>query len=127
MTIIVPEPASNTGVAYDRFKLHERPTAAVAAVIAVDDGTITAARVVAGSVGERPRQLPETGAILRGQPAVAASAAIVADVIRDEVETSGDLFESEAYTRQLARTVGRRAVAAAIEHALDDEGGRRAA
>ena len=27
---------SNAGVAYERFKLHERPTAAVAAVIAVD-------------------------------------------------------------------------------------------
>ena len=65
----VPEPASNAGVAYERFKLHERPTAAVAAVIAVDDGAITDARVVAGSVGERPQRLLETEAILRGQPA----------------------------------------------------------
>ena len=127
VSITVPKPASNTGVAYERFKLHERPTAAVAAVIAVDDGTITAARVVAGSVGERPQQLLETEALLRGRPAVASTAAIAADVIRDEVATSGDVFESEAYTRQLARTVGRNAVAAAIRRATGEEGGRRAA
>jgi carbon-monoxide dehydrogenase medium subunit len=52
---------------------------------------------------------------------------IAADIIRDEVETSGDVFESEAYTRQLARTVGRRAVAAAIQRTTGKEGGRRAA
>ena len=127
VTITVPEPAPNAGVAYERFKLHERPTAAVAAVIAVDDGRITDARVVAGSVGERPQQLPQTEATLRGQPAAAASAAIAADVIRDEVETSGDLFESEAYTRQLARTVGRRAIATAIERATGEKGERHAA
>jgi carbon-monoxide dehydrogenase medium subunit len=127
VTIIVPEPASNAGVAYERFKLQERPTAAVAAVIAVDDGAITDARVVAGSVGERPQRLLETEAILRGKPAAAASATIAADVIRDEVQTSGDLFESEEYTRQLARTVGRRAVAAAIQRATSEEGGRHAA
>jgi aerobic carbon-monoxide dehydrogenase medium subunit len=127
VTITVPEPASHAGVAYERFKLHERPTAAVAAVIAVDDGAITDARVVAGSVGERPQRLLETEAILRGQPARAEFATIAADIIRDEVETSGDVFESEAYTRQLAGTVGRRAVAAAIERANGDKGERHAA
>jgi aerobic carbon-monoxide dehydrogenase medium subunit len=127
VTITVPEPPSNAGVAYERFKLHERPTAAVAAMIAVEDGAITNARVVAGSVGERPQQLPATEAILRGQPAVAATATIAADIIRDEVETGSDVFESEAYTRQLARTVGRRAVAAAIQRAIGPEGERRAA
>jgi aerobic carbon-monoxide dehydrogenase medium subunit len=127
VTIAVPEPPSNAGVAYERFKLHERPTAAVAAVIEVADGAITGARVVAGSVGERPQRLPETEAILRGQPAAASTATIAADVIRDEVETSCDVFESAAYTRQLARTVGRRAVAAAIQRATGEEGGRHAA
>jgi carbon-monoxide dehydrogenase medium subunit len=122
VTISVPEPTSHAGVAYERFKLHERPTAAVAAVIAVSDGAITDARVVAGSVGERPQRLLETETILRGQPATAESATIAADVIRDEVATSGDVFESEAYTRQLARTVGRRAITTAIERATGDQG-----
>src|SRR5215218_4693903 len=127
VTIKVPEPASNAGVAYERFKLHERPTAAVAAAITVDHGAITAALVVAGSVGERPQRLLETEAILRGQPATAESATIAADVVRDEVATSGDVFESEAYTRQLARTVGFRVIAAAIQRATGEEDGRRVA
>jgi aerobic carbon-monoxide dehydrogenase medium subunit len=127
VSIAVPEPAANAGVAYERFKLHERPTAAVAAVIAVDDGTITDARIVAGSVGERPQQLSETEASLRGQLAEASTAILAAKVIRDEVETSGDVFESEAYTRQLARTVGRRAITTAIQRATGDEDGRHAA
>ena len=127
VTISVPEPAANAGVAYERFKLHERPTAAVAAVIAVDNGAITDARIVAGSIGERPQRLPETEAILRGQPATAETATIAADIIREEVATSGQVFESEAYTRQLARTVGRRAITAAIQRATEKEAGRHAA
>ena len=127
VAISVPEPAANTGVAYERFKLHERPTAAVAAVITVVEGTIADAHIVAGSVGDRPQRLLGTEVILRGQPAAEMSAAIAADFIRDEVEVTGNLFESEAYTRQLARTVGRRAIAAAIQRATDKEGGRLAA
>ena len=127
VSITVPEPAANAGVAYERFKLHERPTAAVAAVITVTDGTINDARIVAGSVGVQPQRLLGTEVMLRGQPAVETSAATAADFVRDEVDVTGNLFESETYTRQLARTVGRRAIAAAIRRATDEEGGRRAA
>ena len=127
VSITVPEPAANAGVAYERFKLHERPTAAVAAVITVAEGTISEARIVAGSVGARPQRLLGTEVMLRGQPAVESAAATAADFIRDEVEVSGNLFESETYTRQLAHTVGRRAIADAIRRATDKEGTRRAA
>jgi aerobic carbon-monoxide dehydrogenase medium subunit len=127
VSITVPEPAANAGVAYERFKLHERPTAAVAAVITVAEGTISEARIVAGSVGARPQWLLETEVMLRGQPAVESAAVAVADFIRDEVEVTDNLFESETYTRQLAYTVGRRAIAAAIRRATSTEGTRRAA
>ncbi len=126
-TITVPEPDENTGVAYERFKLHERPTAAVAAVITVEDGIVTDAHIVAGSVGERPQRLRETEALLRGQPVSASLAATAADRIRDEVETTTDAFESEPYKRQLARTVGQRAIAAALGRASGEEVGRHAA
>jgi carbon-monoxide dehydrogenase medium subunit len=123
----VPEPAPGAGVAYERFKLHERPTAAVAAVVTVDNGLIADARLVAGSVGERPQRLMAVEDLLRGMPAGEAVAAAAADRIREEVETVADAFESEAYKRQLARTVGRRAILAAIRRATGEEGGRRAA
>lgn len=125
--IAIPEPPANTGVAYERFKLHERPTAAVAAVITVDDGIVADAHIVAGSVGERPQRLPETEALLRGQPVTSSLASAAADRIRDEVETTADAFESEPYKRQLARTVGRRAIATALHQASGEEGGRHAA
>jgi carbon-monoxide dehydrogenase medium subunit len=127
MEIRVPETAANTGTAYERVKLHERPTAAVAAVIRVDDEAIAEARVVAGSVGARPQRLAQTEAFLRGQPASYAVAAAAGEIIQREVETIADGFESEAYKRQLARVTGRTAIAAAIDRATGEEGGRRAA
>lgn len=120
--VIVPVPDVEIGVAYERFKLHERPTAAVAAVIRVEDGAIAQARIVAGSVGERPRRLMAAEAAIEGMPATAVTAAKGADVIHDEVMTTGDVFESEAYKRQLARTVGSRAVERAIFGAGGSEG-----
>jgi carbon-monoxide dehydrogenase medium subunit len=125
--IHVPEAAANTGVAYERVKLHERPTAAVAAVITVEEGAIAEARVVAGSVGARPQRLTQTEAFLRGQPASDATATAAGEIIQREVETIADGFESEAYKRQLARVTGRKAIAAAIDRATGEEGGRRAA
>lgn len=125
--ISVPKSEAGVGVAYERFKLHERPTAAVAAVIAVADGVITGARIVAGSVGDRPQRLPETEAALTGQLATPDTTAAAAEGIRNEVDTMGDAFESEAYRRQLASTTGRRAIAAAIRRATGEEGGRHAA
>lgn len=125
--IAVPTPAPNAGVAYERFKLHERPTAAVAAVITTENGVVTDARIVAGSVGERPQRLEQTESLLRGQAISAFLAASAADHLRDEVETTADAFESELYKRQLARTVGQRAIATALRRASGEEGGRHAA
>ena len=125
--VTVPAPGPRTGVAYERFKLHERPTAAVAAVITVVDGVIEAARIVAGSVGERPQRLRATASALRGQPADEAAPLRASEIIRDEVETIGSVFESDTYLRQLAAAVGRRAITGAIERAARDEDGRHAA
>jgi carbon-monoxide dehydrogenase medium subunit len=123
----IPEPAVETGVAYERFKLHERPTAAVAAAITVADGNITAAHIVAGAVGERPQRLSGTEAFLRGQPAHTTLAASAAELIRAEVELLADPFESEAYKRQLACSVGRKEITAAIRRVTGAESARRAA
>jgi carbon-monoxide dehydrogenase medium subunit len=125
--ITIPEPAQDTGVAYERFKLHERPTAAVAAVITVADGTVATATIVAGSLGERPQRLRETESFLRGQPTTDALASAAADLIHNEVATIPDPFESEPYKRQLARAVGKRAIATAITRAGGTEGTRHAA
>jgi aerobic carbon-monoxide dehydrogenase medium subunit len=123
----IPLPGETTGVAYERFKLHERPTAAVAATVTVEEGRIVDARIVAGSVGERPQRLIETESALRGEREVDGISAVAGRLIQDEVIVTPDAFETEAYKRQLARTVGQRAVAAAIERSVDLQGGRHAA
>jgi carbon-monoxide dehydrogenase medium subunit len=126
-TITVPEPGTRVGVAYESFKLHERPTAAVAAVVTTDNGTISDARVVAGSVGDRPQRLPHTESFLTGQPVSDTVEKTAGDVIRHEVVTVADAFESDAYKRQLAQVVGRRAIAAAIQRATGANGEHDAA
>lgn len=125
--IAIPRPAAGAGIAYERIKLHERPTAAVAAVIIVADGVVQHARVVVGSIGDRPQPLPSVEDALTGTPATAETALAVGPLLRDSVETEGDAFESEAYKRQLARTVGVRAIARAIAQAAETEAGRHAA
>jgi CO/xanthine dehydrogenase FAD-binding subunit len=82
---------------------------------------------VAGSVGGRPQRLSRTEAFLAGQAADPSSAVAAAGVIYDEVEIAPDPFESDAYKRQLARAVGRRAIASALQRATGEEGGRHAA
>jgi carbon-monoxide dehydrogenase medium subunit len=124
--IAVPLPPVGTGVAYKRFKLHERPTAAVAAVIALEHGTISGARIFAGSIGPRPQHLIATCAELIGKPASEETVQAASRLIHDEVETTTDAFESAAYKRHLAYIVGKWAIAAAIDHA-SDEGASHAA
>ena len=125
--IAIPVPDPNTGVAYERFKLHERPTAAVAAAITVENGAIVGARIIAGSIGERPQRLNEAESALEGMPATTATAVHAADLLQDEVLTASDVFESGAYKRQLARAVGRRAIQSAMLRAGGSEGHRHAA
>lgn len=112
--ILVPLPSPKTGVAYERFKTHERPSAAVATVIDLTDGAITNARLVVGSIGERPVRVPAAEAQLRGQRPSPALFAAAADIVRDAVEPTSDPFESTDYKRHLARALTVQSLAAAV-------------
>jgi len=48
-------------------------------------------------------------------------------LIAEEVETSGDAFESEVYKRQLARAVGIKAIEAAMSASVDPKRASHAA
>jgi carbon-monoxide dehydrogenase medium subunit len=121
--IRVPLPAAGSGVAYERFKTHERPSAAVAAVVRVEEGAIAEARVVVGSVGERPTRVAGAEALLRGERPGGEVFAAAADRVRDEVEPTEDAFESGEYKRHLARTMALRALTRAAGRAGGGEGG----
>lgn len=101
--------------AYERFKIHERPTATVAVVLRLTADEIVEARVVAGSVGPRPMRLPLAEAVLIGQRPVGALFASAGARARDEVEVTEDAFESGDYKRNLVRVLTERALTAAME------------
>ncbi|MCA9878390.1 MAG: FAD binding domain-containing protein, partial [Thermomicrobiales bacterium] len=109
VSIAIPLPVAGTGVGYERIKLHERPTAAVAAVVSVDDGEIASARVVTGCVGDAPQRMREVEDALVGLPALEASAKSVRELFVATTLTYDTVFESAAYKRQLASAVGARA------------------
>ena len=108
--IRVPIPGPATGVAYERFKVHERPSASVAAVVRLDGGTVAEARIVVGSVGERPERVPTAEALLVGHAPSAGLAAEAAAAVRREVEPTVDAFESTDYKRQLAAVLAEAAI-----------------
>ena len=115
--IRVPLLPPAAGSAYERFTTHERPTATVAVVLRIAADEVAEARIVAGSVGQRPGRLPLAEAVLVGQRPAPALFASAAERARDEVEVSEDPFESGDYKRHLVRVLTERALTAAAERA----------
>ncbi len=114
-SIRVPLLPNDAVSAYERFKIHERPTATVAVVLRLAADEIVEARIVAGSVGPRPIRLPLAEAMLVGQRPVGALFASAAERARDEVEVTEDQFESSDYKRHLVRVLAERALTRALE------------
>jgi carbon-monoxide dehydrogenase medium subunit len=115
--IHVPLPTPDAGSAFERFKIHERPSATIAAVLRLAADEIVEARLVAGSVGPRPARLPLAEAVLLGQRPVEALFASAAEQARDEVDVTEDAFESSDYKRHLVRVLTERALTTAARRA----------
>lgn len=106
--------------AYKKFKLHERPSAGVAALLGLHEGVIVDARLAIGSVGAVPTRVGEGEALLGGErpgPAVFAAAAERAAQAADPVD---DLYGSAEYKRHLVQVLTLRA----LEEAAANENGR---
>jgi aerobic carbon-monoxide dehydrogenase medium subunit len=119
-SVRVPVTESGTGGAYLK---HKHPAsgyavAAVAAVVSVDGGTCSRARVVIGGVTGVPVEAREAAASVEGSAvsdeAIAAASAQVAGALGDAI---GDPYASAEYRTHLATVLARRALAAAFERA----------
>jgi carbon-monoxide dehydrogenase medium subunit len=115
--IRVPLLPPDAGSAYERFKIHERPAATVAAVLRLAADEIVEARIVAGSAGPKPMRLPLAEAVLVGQRPVGSLFASAAERARDETVVTDDPFESSDYKRHLVQVLTERALTAAAERA----------
>ena len=119
-SVLVPVSEAGTGAAYAK---HKHPAsgyavAAVAAVLSIEDGACTRARIVVGGVTGVPVDAAAAAAALEGSPvtdeAIAAATAKVPEVLGDAL---GDTYASAAYRRHLASVLARRALSAAVERA----------
>lgn len=105
---------------YQRFRLHERPTATVAAVLDVQEGSIIEARLAIGGVSPVPRRASEAEAALRGQQPGQEAFAAAADEARRAADPVDDLYGSADYKRHLVGVLTHRALEAAMDRAAGE-------
>jgi len=97
------------------LKIRDRASYAFALVsvavgLELDGDTITEGRFALGGVAHKPWRDPEAEAILRGQPAVAATFARAADVLlRDAKGYAYNAFKIELARRCIVRTLSQAA------------------
>ncbi len=96
----------------------------VAALVTVEGGLCTGARLVYLSVGETPMVAPRAAELLRGERLSTGSFQAAAEMAAaNEIEPAGDIHATEAYKRHLARVLTVRALRTAAERAAERAGG----
>jgi aerobic carbon-monoxide dehydrogenase medium subunit len=86
-----------------------------AAVVKVEDGTITQARLGIGGAADKPLRLQQAEALLVGKDASPETCEEIADVAAAEVNPLADIHGSSDYRRDLVRAMTRRALRGALE------------
>lgn len=115
----IPAAAPRTGSAFQEVSRRHGDFAivAVAALVTLaDDGSCADARLVLTGVGGTPQALDLTGTLI-GQAPTAEVIKAAANKAATEIEPTADIHATEAYRRQLARVLSRRALTAAVERA----------
>jgi aerobic carbon-monoxide dehydrogenase medium subunit len=119
-SVTVPATQTGTGAAYVK---HPHPASryavvAVAAVVSVENGSCTSARVTVGGATSPPVHATAAAEALIGSPgteeAIAASAEKVPEAVPDAI---GDGYASAEYRRHLAKVLAKRALTKAVERA----------
>ena len=116
-SVTVPATPAGTGAAYEK---HSHPASryavvGVAAVVTLDRGTCTSARLTVGGLTAPPVHAPAAVQALTGGPAspdaIAAAAAKVPESIENAI---GDEYASGEYRTHLATVLARRALTEAV-------------
>jgi carbon-monoxide dehydrogenase medium subunit len=115
--IALPRLSESTGVAYQRFKTHERPVATVAATVSMNGGAIADSRVFVGSVGPKPQRMRTVEEAIDGQEPGAELFRQAGLLAAREAEIDDEGFESAEYKRQLVAVYVHKALANAGDNA----------
>jgi carbon-monoxide dehydrogenase medium subunit len=123
MTLVrVPPLPPGTGIAYQRFRLHERPLVSIAVAISLTDKGISRARVALGGSVLYPSRMEACEAMMIGEPPTEQLLDAVSGELGRRVETVDDLSGSADYKRSLFAVLARRALAAAVQKATGSLG-----
>ena len=124
--IEIPALPPGSGAAYVKFlpQTHDDyATVAAAARVGLRDGHIGEARIALIAAGPIPLRSAAVEAALQGQRPSPQLAADAAALVADEVEPVADFRGSEAFKRDMAVVMVRRAIDRAVARALDGEAG----
>ena len=124
--IEIPDLPPESGAAYVKFlpQTHDDyATVAAAARVGLRDGRIGEARIALIAAGPVPFRAAAAEAALRGQRPSPQLAADAAALVADEVEPVADFRGSEAFKRDMAVVMVRRAIDRAVARALDGRSG----
>lgn len=116
-SVHIPTLPSGASVAHAKFAFHERPTATVACLARVAEGTVAEARVAVGSVGARPVRSSAAERVLTGMAVDELDPALVADASERAAEEAApvdDATGSAEYKAQLVRVLVERTFREAV-------------
>jgi CO/xanthine dehydrogenase FAD-binding subunit len=119
-SVEVPEPPAGTGSCYARLEYRQQMEIAVVgatAVVVLEDGRVTDARVAITALAPIIRRIPEAEAALVGADGAADAAEAAAQAAATGSAPISDVRASEEYRRAMAAVIARRAIEAAVARA----------
>jgi aerobic carbon-monoxide dehydrogenase medium subunit len=108
--VTIPLLPAAAAAAYERFALHERPAAAVAAFLEMASGVIKGARLALGCLGPAPLLVSEAADLLQGERPSPALFAAAAEAVYRAADPVDDIYGTAVYKRHLARVLATRAL-----------------
>jgi len=120
VSIDLPAPAPGTGSCYVRLEYRRQMEIAVvgaSAVVTLDGGTVTHARVAITALAPTIRRVPEAERALVGSDGGPEAVDAAADAVAASSSPISDVRGSAEYRLAMARVIGRRAVASALARA----------
>lgn len=120
VAIDVPDPAPGTGSCYARLEYRRQMEIAVVgvtAVVTLEGGTISHARLAITALAPTIRRVPEAEAALVGSDGGPDAVAAAARALAAAALPISDVRASEGYRRAMAEVIGSRAIEAALARA----------
>ncbi len=120
VAVDIPEPPAGAGSCYARLEYRQQMEIAVVgatAVVVMDDGKVTDARVAITALAPIIRRVSEAEAALVGTDGSAAATEAAAEAVAAGSAPISDVRASEEYRRAMAAVIARRAIEAAVARA----------